>query len=252
MEQYKLSLDFNKAIVNGVMRGYDNYLKERKRAAKTYRIHNAFAWIKGNLIDDSVATLCEPLGFECKVANAGVAWKYLQFEHQGEKVLFLIKNARYFNIEAVNKGKDIKGNTKKSKTHYMEPLININTRIKFPIIKQTNSNLNPNHQLQLFDLDDYEHISEESIKDYKRFYILTYSIDTNHMISEVNLWMPNPINNKAYQVEDLSHLLGTEMWHTEEIEDDLKEILSHDLPQYSASEYGIMPVVEIEKDSTGK
>lgn len=252
MEQYKLSSEVNKAIVNGIMEGYNNYLEERKRAAKKYRIHTAFAWVKGNVIDDSVATLCEPLGFECKVANAGVAWKYLQFKNQGEKMLFLIKNAKYFNSEAVNKGKDIRGNTKHNTTNYMEPLININAKVEFPNIEHFNFELQRQQQLQLFGLDDYQSIDEDSIKDYQKFYILTYNIDANYMISEINLWMPNPTDNIAYQVEDLSYLLGAESWHIEEVEGDLKDILSNDSKEYNASEYGIMPVVEIEKVSTDK
>ena len=38
-----------------------------------------------------------------------MTWQYLQFSHMNEKTLFIVKNARYFNIEEVDIGKDAKG-----------------------------------------------------------------------------------------------------------------------------------------------
>jgi len=58
---------------------------------------------------------------------------------------------------------------------------------------------------------------------YKRFYIVTYKIDESQQIEQIGLWMPNPVNNKAYLIEDLTkYINGT---HAISIDNELKNIL---------------------------
>ncbi|NCU16677.1 hypothetical protein [Pallidibacillus pasinlerensis] len=50
---------------------------------------------------------------------------------------------------------------------------------------------------------------EKVVKVYDRFYIITYAIDESQLISRISLFLPNPIDKKAYPVDDLTHYIST-------------------------------------------
>lgn len=231
MKQYQLSKALNESIVDGIIEGYKEYLSVRREKARELKVHGAYAWVKGNHIDHHVAVECEKFGVKGHLAKAGLTWQYLQFKIEEDKVLFLVKNARYFDSNAVDKGKDAKGHTRSRKSSFMTDLSNINSNIEFPEIADINQQQGQSTQLELelledvltvqMDSNDTQKLSEQ----YDRFYIVTYEIDSEFLISKIKLWMPNPVNNKAYLVENLTKYINTKPSHIIEIENDIKAIL---------------------------
>ncbi|MFD2195070.1 hypothetical protein [Oceanobacillus bengalensis] len=189
MKEFKLAEALNQRIVDGLMEGYREYLEVRREKSRNMKVSGAYAWVKGNHIDDQVAKTCLSYGVESKLAKAGLTWQYLQFQHQDEKILFIVKNARYFNREQVNKGKDAKGNTRNAKLSYMEDLMKINSGIDFNHLKTDNSF--DTVQLELLEenfLSEEDNIEIAKIEsDYDVFYIVTYEIDENQIIVFCNL-----------------------------------------------------------------
>ncbi|MDI2588066.1 hypothetical protein OR571_13310 [Psychrobacillus sp. NEAU-3TGS] len=242
MNDYKLAEVLNQKIVDGLMEGYREYLNVRREKSRTMRVSGAYAWVKGNHIDDQVATSCESYGVQSKLAKAGLTWQYLQFKHHDEKILFIVKNARYFDEEQVDQGKDANGKTRKSKMSYMEKLMGINEGIDFGNIKTQESNgsvqLELLEDLRLSEADDIAIASIES--EFTRFYIVTYAIDENQLISKISLLMPNPKNNKAYLIDDLIKYVNPS--HDIDIDEELKDALSNSVEtndDYNAFKFDI-------------
>lgn len=207
------------------MHGYQEYLDVRKEKFSTMRISGAYAWVKGNHIDDHIYKECESEGVTSKIAKAGLSWQYLQFSHENEEVLFIVKNGRYFSKNQVSKGKDATGAIRSSKMSYMENLMKINKNIKFNEAEFSPLEVG---QLELLEdtpltQDDNDEISKIE-SNYNRFYIVTYNIDENHLISNISLFLPNPYDNKAYHVEDLTTYISEAP--VLNIEEDLKHELS--------------------------
>ncbi|MFS0591762.1 hypothetical protein AB1L05_09180 [Cytobacillus horneckiae] len=211
MKEYSFAADINQRIVDGILHGYKNYIRERNEKRNLMKISDAYAWVKGNHIDDQTATYCEEVGISYKKAKAGYTWGYLQFSSLEERSMFIIKNAKYFNIENVPGGKGIKGNKQKSayEDNYLRKLSKINTKINFPE-KHT---LFSGHQdiLSIFDdsvMKSLEQGEEVRLQqEYDKFYIVTYEIDEAFMISKIQVWMPNPATNEAHEVEDLTRFV---------------------------------------------
>jgi len=67
-------------------------------------------------------------------------------------------------------------------------------------------------------------------------------MDENHLISEINLWLPSPYNDQAYLIDDLTGLIGTKPSHHIEIEQDLRSVLENQEEQreLDATSYGIV------------
>lgn len=242
MDSYKLDEDLNQKVVEGLVDGYREYLEIRKEKAQTMLVSGAYAWVKANHIDDKVARACSSLGVEHKLAKAGLAWQYLKFNHLSEKFMFIIKNAKYFNEEKVSKGTDILGNTRKGNISYMEKLMEINSNIDFESVET--EALTFAQQLSLFEEKKLSESDNEAIssvgKDFDRFYIITYSLDENQMISKISLFMPNPSDNKAYLIDDLTDYMNS--LPAIEIGTELKEILVQNIEDddnYSAINFDI-------------
>lgn len=92
--------------------------------------------------------------------------------------------------------------------NYLKKLAQINYSVDFP----APITLIPEEKIQqsmtIFDdavmksLEDTEFSRLE--RDYDNFYIITYETDQFHMIASIKAYMPNPVNDKAYLIEDLS------------------------------------------------
>ena len=214
MKAYSFSSEVNQKIVDGILHGYKNYIRERNDKRSTMKISDAYAWVKGNHIDDQIATECEDIGIVYKKAKAGYTWGYLQFSSSEDKSMFIIKNAKYFNSDNFPGGKGIKGNKKRNtdEENYLKKLSRINRNIDFP------------EELSFFPketaIPEFMSILDESVlksledtevtrlqKDYDKFYMVTYAIDQAFMISTIQVWMPNPVDNKAYLVDDLTEFI---------------------------------------------
>lgn len=245
MREYCLPKELNESIVDGIIDGYRDYLDVRRQKAGELKVHGAYAWVKGNHIDHYVALSCEGHGVSSTLAKAGLTWQYLQFSHLNEKVLFIVKNVRYFNIDEVDKGKDAKGRTRGNQASYMKSLMDINKGIKFEEFLL--QNVNQSVQLEL--LEDFQPVPleaediESAAAHFDRFYIATYNIGEDHQISEIRLWMPNPADNRAYLISELTPYIGQKPSHIFEIGDDLKSILTQTIAAegvLDASAFGIV------------
>ncbi|WP_375200628.1 hypothetical protein [Bacillus sp. RS11] len=240
MENYKLEDELNQKIVDGLMEGYREYLEVRREKSRSMKVSSAYAWVKGNHIDDQVAKSCESYGVKSKLAKAGLTWQYLQFNQDEEKIMFIMKNAKYFNEEQVDQGKDAKGVTRSTKMSYMTKLMEINLDVDFGNIETENAS--DSVQLELIEehfwgkLDTTE--IEKTNSKYDRFYIITYEIDENQLISKISLLMPNPVNNKAYLIDDLIKYVTPS--NNVVIDDELKDALSTNMDEsYDAFKFDI-------------
>lgn len=139
-----------------------------------------------------------------------------------------MKNARYFSVEEVDKGKDAKGHTRVNKASYMKNLMDINREVKFEEIPA--KDFNQSVQLEL--LEDFQPVMLENEdtkgmdSQFDRFYIATYNIAGDYQIGEIRIWMPNPDDNKAYLISYLTSYIGQKPGHIFDIEEDLKSALT--------------------------
>src|SRR5690606_28082431 len=94
-------------------------------------------------------------------------------------------------------------------------------------------------QLELFVSFDRAKEELEHLKSsFNEFHILTYTIDEAYQISKIKHYLPNPHDNVAYLVEDLSHLIsGAEL--TEEDREVIAPVAGEDLYDYEFFDIGI-------------
>lgn len=224
------------------MKGYKEYLEVRKQKIRTMRISGAYAWVKGNHIDDCIANECDSEGVTWNIAKAGLAWQYLQFTHGDEEILFIVKNGRYFSKNHVSRGRDATGTIRPRKMSYMENLMKINKDIKFNEVEFTSEEITQLELIEDFPLTEHDNnVISKLEEDFSRFYIVTYNIDENHLISDISLFLPNPNNNKAYHVENLSNYIteAPGIIIDEDVKDALSNIQEVDI-EHSAHEFDIV------------
>lgn len=215
LEQYKFNPSDRKTIVNAIVEGYRDYIEHRKDRHDKMIISSAFAWTKGNFIESKLAEISSDLKLSYKRAKAGLTWDYLQFIHGETKKLFLIKNAAYFNENCFSQAVLPNNKSKDNRRTYLHELSKINQGLEFTSDTYTQNQYSSeqSEQLSLF-------IPEQLIKEeleqfqasYSEFHILTYKIDDAYQISEIMHFLPNPENNIAYKIEDLSeYISGAEL-----------------------------------------
>lgn len=233
MEQYRFKPEHSEIIVKAIIEGYREYIEHRIDRRERMEISSAFAWTKGNFIESKIAEYFKEddgEAFTHKKSKAGLTWDYLQFTHKDSKVLFLIKNAAYFNEKCFSWAKLPAGMDRKDALRtYLHDLSKINADLKFP----TDSSYHELHQseevVQLslpIPLHQVTRVKEE-IKQlssmYNEFHILTYAMDDAYQISKVKHYLPNPHDNIAYLIEDLSDLISGA-----ELDDREREVLAPD------------------------
>lgn len=251
LEKYRLSSKVNQAIVDGILQGYKNYLIERREKKQSMHISDAYAWVRGNHIDDQVARECKELNIKFEKAKAGYSWGYLQYKLEDEKRMFIVKSGRYFNKENY-----LKKNNNESKASYLDTLAKINDKIKFPEnLIQEDDDLNQ-IQVTLFaeevmrNLDESE---EKKLKDeFDAFYIVIFEVDKHHVISKIQLLLPNPSNKRSYVIEDLTELISkSSVTFTNEDYEVLVDDVYAELDPTNAVHYGIVPITETEEEKEG-
>ncbi|EAG8659668.1 hypothetical protein C5Q84_14790, partial [Listeria monocytogenes] len=96
MDEFKLDKTISKAIVDGTLKGYLQYLEERKSKKETMNVSGAYAWTKGNHIDDQVSKIGQMKNVQFKIEKAGYTWEYLQFtvSENSEDYMVIVKNSR--------------------------------------------------------------------------------------------------------------------------------------------------------------
>ncbi|KAB8130303.1 hypothetical protein F9U64_14360 [Gracilibacillus oryzae] len=213
MDRYKFEPQQSEMIVNAIVEGYRDYIDHRKDRHEKMTISSAFAWTKGNFIENKISEISPALNITYKTAKAGLTWDYLQFIHDDTKKLFLIKNAAYFNENNFSQAVLPNNHSSKTRRTYLHELSKINHRLEFAPEDEDGFSNENNKQLSFFVteeqiLDEVEHFQHT----YNEFHILTYKIDSAYQIFEIMHYLPNPENNKAYKVEDLSrYITGSEL-----------------------------------------
>jgi len=213
MDQYKFSPDHNKMIVDAIVEGYRDYIEHRKDRKSKMKISSAFSWTKGNFIESKLADESMDHGFTYKKSKAGLTWDYLQFIHGESKILFLIKNAAYFNEECFSQAKlPNKSERKGPRRTYLHELSKINKDLSFPSYSHSakrGKRTERVEQISWFILESEVKAELDNFtSSYNQFHILTYSIDDAYQISEIIHYLPNPNDNIAYLVEDLSDFIS--------------------------------------------
>jgi hypothetical protein len=212
MDQYKFNSDHSKMIVEAIVEGYREYIDHRKDRREKMKISSAFAWTKGNFIESKVAEECIDHGFTYKKSKAGLTWDYLQFVHGDSKILFLIKNATYFNKESFSQAKLPTKSGRNGRTRtYLHELSQINKDLIFTNKRKDSSEMAAERSEQLSFLVPEKQIKEELDhfkSSYNEFHILTYALDEAYQISEIIHYLPNPGDNVAYELENLSDYIS--------------------------------------------
>lgn len=206
MDSLKLDASTNKALVDGTLKGYLEYLDERKNKKQSMTVSGAYAWTKGNHIDDQVAKIGQQYNLQFNISKAGYSWEYLQFtvNENTDSYLVIVKNAR-----RVKKSFEDQKN-KANKNHYLSKFSEIN---EIPLKNKTRNFVIQPEQIQLeLNLEEARAVMDRKPLDisqeYSRFYIVTYEIDdqTKNIMS-IQLTMPNPETLDLEQIEDLTYLI---------------------------------------------
>lgn len=259
MKKYQLTSDVNQRIVDGILQGYKNYIQERTEKNILMKISTAYAWVKGNHIDDQTATVCEEVGIKYSKAKAGYTWGYLQFTNPDESTMFIIKNSKYFNEENFPGGIGVTGKKRRSANNenYLKKLSKINQKIDFPTEPTLFMDDMLPRTMTLFDDLVMKSLEENDVSklqtDFNKFYIITYETDQSHMVSTIKVWMPNPINNKAYLVEDLTDYIGSSTIDISDLDTSVLEsdILEFDYDSPTAFDYDIFHEDDLPKEDEG-
>ncbi|RWR12187.1 hypothetical protein QNH23_13845 [Siminovitchia fortis] len=202
MTDYKFDDELNISLVRGIERGYSDYAEVRMKKRDELLVSAAYAWVKGNHIEDQVAREVQNKGLGFKKEKAGYTWEYLSFNDPKKKSLLLIKNA-----DIIKGKKSTPVLDAKTSDNYLVELSKINGDIDFGKITGSEQG-----SLKLFDFPEYRSIDNINIKDYNLFYILTYSIDPEtKILSAIDLWMPEYKSGSQVEmakVDSLTKYLG--------------------------------------------
>lgn len=253
MDEFKLDKVLSKVIVDGTLKGYLNYLEERKEKQNSMNVSGAYAWTKGNHIDDQVSKIGQEFDVKFTIKKAGYTWEYLQFTlvENTEKYMVIVKNSRRVH-------KSFKDQKKKTKEkNYLVDLAGINTAI---FQEKTKNHIVQPEQIQL-ELSDPEEVravlegtSLNVNRNYSRFYIVTYEIDDEtKFVNSIELTMPNRATMNLELIEDLTYLIHESQYEvtTEDVEPIMNEKIS-DQTIFSGDAHSFgysIPEEEAEKES---
>lgn len=205
MAGHQFEDDVNRSLVRGIENGYSNYAKERSDKRKSLYVSGAYAWVKGNHIEDQVARELKKLNISYTKEKAGYTWEYLRFNDVDKKTMFLIKGANIIKDRAHQSILDTD-----NPENYLVELSQINSDIDFSEIHGFEQGT-----MELFDLPNMmldNNKMDALKKEYNKFYILTYNIDIeSRMLSRVDLWMPDfqgDCKVEMVKVDSLSEYLG--------------------------------------------
>lgn len=231
------------SIVKGIVSGYKDYIEIRKEANKKLYISDAYAYIKSNHIDSEVASHVKSY-IDFQKRSAGPAWKFLEFKEQSDynekRMVFILKNERYFDKNNVTFGKNALSDKEKNEKKYLADYVEKNIDVDFQAKREEYKSVyQPNADDILFKPQKNKKVNEG-----EEFYIVTYNIDVlSAQLNSVKLWMPNPKDNKAIILRDLTEELNDILQSDEtySIDSDDLEVLKSDMESEKTS-------VDAEKD----
>ncbi|BDR57821.1 hypothetical protein [Xylocopilactobacillus apicola] len=231
MKDFELSEEINQAIVDGIQKGYLNYLEERGEKKEKMAVSGAYAWTKGNHIDDQVAKVAEKNDIDFYITKAGNSWEYLQFNLNSgtDKYLLIIKNSVF---KKQGPPKNFKN------TNYLMQLAEINHSL-FKDDEGSFINTPKKVKLELGSAEVKEILDDIPLKRYSRFYIITYTIDKNKLIQSIKLTIPNNENGKLIlkEIADLTNYMQTSKYEiTLDSVEPIKDELAFDDTMFSGAE----------------
>lgn len=254
MDEFKLDETISKAIVDGTLKGYLQYLEERKSKKESMSVSGAYAWTKGNHIDDQVSKIGENHNVQFKIKKAGYTWEYLQFtvSENAEDYMVIVKNSRRVKKSFDDQKK------KANEDNYLVNLADINTEI----LKNSNQKFvaQPEQiQLELNDPEEVRAVIEGKqlnvAQKYSRFYIVTYEIDDEtKFVESIQLTMPNRQTMNLELIEDLSYLIQGSQYEitAEDVEPIMNEKVSDQTIFSGDSNAFGYSIPEEEKEESGK
>ncbi|MGX7203383.1 hypothetical protein BCR22_13440 [Enterococcus plantarum] len=253
MDEFKLDKTISKAIVDGTLKGYLQYLEERKSKKESMSVSGAYAWTKGNHIDDQVSKIGQNHNVQFKIEKAGYTWEYLQFtvSENAENYMVIVKNARRVKKSFNDQKK------KANEDNYLVNLADINTNV----LKNSDQNFvaQPEQiQLELNDPEEVRAVIEGKqlnvTQKYSRFYIVTYEIDDEtKFVESIRLTMPNRQTMNLELIEDLSYLIQDSEYEitTEDVEPIMNEKVSDQTIFSGDSNAFGYSIPEEEKEASG-
>jgi hypothetical protein len=232
MKNVALPEKLSQLIVDGILKGYKDYLNVRKRAKQETKISAAYAWVKGNHIDSSVDEMCSnyedvEISIESRIEKAGYTWEYIQFtlKETDEKFLVIVKNIR--GIQKTFNGKVNRVNP----DNYLFEYAGINNSlIEKNDIRSITSNQNIQLELSFPEMEAIQkNVALQAPEGYNRFYIVTYEFDQDSkMISKIALTLPNQQEMSLVEVANLTPLIERSEYSIRD--DELKTVQTDKIP----------------------
>ena len=233
MGRFDLPDQLSKLVVDGILKGYKEYLSVRRRAQQELKVSAAYAWVKGNHIDSSVDETCSKYdaiesSIESTVEKAGYTWEYIQFilKDSQEKYLVIVKNGRGI-------AKTFNGRTKKvNQENYLYEYAGINNPlVEEKSLKTKDSDRVIQLELSLTEIEAIQtKVSLQAPEGYNRFYVVTYEFaPDSKMISKIALTLPNQQEMILVEVADLTPLIEKSEFSISE--DELEIVKSDKVPE---------------------
>lgn len=202
MNDYKFDKELNLRLVKGIESGYSDYAEVRKEKRNELHVSGAYAWVKGNHIEDRVARELEGIGIGFKKEKAGYTWEYLSFSESEKKHLILIKNANIIKGKSTNPELDISNSE-----NYLVEKSKINTEINFDEVRGSKQGILQFPDLEIHPKSTEIEDVEELKKQYTHFYILTYTVDADsRMLMDIDLWMPQVVEDSKVEMVKIDSL----------------------------------------------
>lgn len=209
--EFELSEKLSQLIVDGILKGYKEYLEVRRRADKELKVSAAYAWVKGNHIDSSVDETCSKFdeiesSIESSIEKAGYTWEYIQFvlKDSQEKYLVIVKNTRGLSKTFNGKANQV------NPENYLYEYAGINNSIIEDNALQTfATNRAVQLELSIPELKAIQkNVALKAPEGYNRFYVVTYEFEPqSKMISKIALTLPNQKEMSLMEVADLTPLI---------------------------------------------
>lgn len=197
------------AVVDGLLNGYKEYLELRREMRNRLKVSAAFAFTRGNFIDDGIAKNVSDF-MEYKKKTAGQSWQYLEFTlNKSKPSLLIIKND--FRLQQT-----FSKNKQEKTSQYLSDYAKINEEKLDSIYKGERELTNSFVQLALPLAEDA--ISEKDLTQYDSFYIIVYRTSAEKVIESVSLVLPDDEIKELHEIQNLSSYLQSSTVNIEEDE----------------------------------
>lgn len=193
------------AVVDGILEGYKNYLQERREKKESMKVSYAYAFTKGNHIDDAVVRRLDKLIEKATLEKIKGGWEHFEFSFQnGVSCFFIIKNAS--RVKAATK----KGKNESSYLIDYAAILN-NDWIEEERLRE-NQQKEEDMVIQLSMLTEGEQKKldrRKQVRDHDRFYLVTYETNELKMITRIELVALDAVTRELHQIQDLSPYIQT-------------------------------------------